>query len=226
MSCMSAATAWRARYRNQPALTAKKFIPHPFDRTPGARLYATGDRARFLPDGRVEYLVPLRLSGEDSRISRRARGHRGDAGPASSRASGRRHSGERRRRHAAAGVCGPGSGRDLPGVLQLRAFLEAKLPDYMVPSQFTMMSSLPLTASGKVNRRALPKCDRPAAAAHRRDERPGTPTEANLAAIWAELFHVTTIGIDDNFFDLGGHSLLAARACSPGSSTASARNCR
>jgi aspartate racemase len=197
-------------YRNQPALTAKKFIPHPFDRTPGARLYATGDRARFLPDGRVEYLgrsdyqVKIRgfrveLEGIEATLVQH---------PAVRQAVVTAESEDGDTRLLAYVVLDPAA--TCP-VAQLRAFLEAKLPDYMVPSQFTMMSSLPLTASGKVNRRALPKCDRPAAAAHHRDERPGTPTEANLAAIWAELFHVTTIGIDDNFFDLGGHSLLAAR---------------
>ena len=197
-------------YRNQPALTAKKFIAHPFDRHPDARLYATGDRARFLPDGRVEYLgrtdyqVKIRgfrveLEGIEATLVRQ---------PAVRQAlvTCEHNAGEARL--VAYVVMNPA---EVSRVSELRSFLESKLPDYMVPSQFIVLDALPLSASGKVDRRALPKSDRSMAAAGHSDAPPRTPTEQRLAAIWAELFHIERVAIDDNFFELGGHSLLAAR---------------
>jgi amino acid adenylation domain-containing protein len=168
-------------YRNQPALTAKKFIPHPFDRTPGARLYATGDRARFLPDGRVEYLgrsdyqVKIRgfrveLEGIEATLVQH---------PAVRQAVVTAEAKTETRGWRTWSWIG-----DLPG--GAAAFLEAKLPDYMVP-RFTMMSSLPLTASGKV---IAVRC-RSAIVPPRRRTAATTPRhtdEANLAAIWASCF--------------------------------------
>ncbi|HEY3045173.1 MAG TPA: amino acid adenylation domain-containing protein [Vicinamibacterales bacterium] len=197
-------------YRNQPALTAKKFIPHPFDDTPGARLYATGDRARYLPDGLVEYLgrsdYQVKIRGfrvELEGIEATLTGH-----PAVRQAVITSEQDDGETRLVGYVVLNPVA---KCRISELRAFLESKLPDYMVPSQIIVLDALPLTASGKVDRRALPKSERSAASAGHTDAAPRTDAERSLAAMWAELFHVDRVSVDDNFFELGGHSLLAAR---------------
>ena len=197
-------------YRNQPGLTARKFIPHPFDDTPGARLYATGDRARYLPDGLVEYLgrsdYQVKIRGfrvELEGIEATLTGH-----PAVRQAVITSEHDDGDTRLVGYVVLNPVA---KCRISELRAFLESKLPDYMVPSQLIVLDSLPLTASGKVDRRALPKSERSAASAGHTDAAPRTDTERSLAAMWAELFRVDHVSVDDNFFELGGHSLLAAR---------------
>ena len=143
-------------YRNQPELTAARFVPHPFDDGPGARLYATGDRTRYLPDGLVEY-----LGRSDSQV--KVRGFRVEPEgieatltrlPAVRQAlvTCQQEAGDTRL--VAYVVLNPDA--TCP-VSELRAWLESKLPDYMVPSQFMVLDALPLTAHGKVNRRALPR---------------------------------------------------------------------
>ena len=197
-------------YRNQPALTAKKFIAHPFDENPDARLYATGDRARYLPDGLVEYLgrtdyqVKIRgfrveLEGIEATLLRQ---------PAVRQAVVTCEQDAGDMRLVAYVVMNPAAPCRAS---ELRAFLESKLPAYMVPSQFIVLDALPLTASGKVDRRALAQSAQPTTATNYAEAAPRTPTERRLAAMWAELFHVERVSIDDNFFELGGHSLLAAR---------------
>ena len=147
-------------YRNQPELTAAKFIPHPFDETPGARLYATGDRARYLADGVVEFLgrsdgqVKIRgfrveLEGIEATLIRQ---------PAVRQAVVTCEQEATDTRLVAYVVLDPAA--TCP-VSELRAFLESSLPDYMVPSRFVLLNALPLTASGKVDRRALARSARP-----------------------------------------------------------------
>ena len=197
-------------YWGAPDLTGQKFIPDPFASDRAGRIYRTGDRARYLADGNIEYLGRL-----DSQV--KIRGHRIE--PGEIEAVLRRHPAVRNvaviardddpqdRRLVAYVV----TDEDRPpDTADLRAFLAARLPAYMVPSAFIPMDSLPLTPSGKLDRRALPAAGRDRTASGRATP-PRDAREAGLVKIWEEVLGVQSIGIDDNFFDLGGHSLLAIR---------------
>ncbi|MBO9732436.1 MAG: amino acid adenylation domain-containing protein [Chitinophaga sp.] len=195
-------------YLHQPELTAKKFIPDPFSKIPGARLYRTGDIGRWLPDGNIECLGRL-----DDQV--KIRGYRVELGEVESilqQCNGVKKS------VVLAKTDSNGMKRLVGYVVpeehfnrdEITAFLKSRLPDYMVPSLLIGMENLPLTANGKVNKKALPD---PAA-----DEllsgkyaAPRNDTETAIAAIWQELLGVQRIGIYDNFFELGGHSLLVVR---------------
>ncbi|MFP5261321.1 MAG: amino acid adenylation domain-containing protein, partial [Blastocatellia bacterium] len=204
-------------YLNRPGLTAEKFIPDPFGVRPGARLYKTGDLARYLADGNVEFLgrvddqvnirgFRIELGEIESRLKQHpavlevvvaARDEQHGARPSPGGASARK-------RLAAYLVLGEGR-----SVLtnELRAFLAQELPDYMLPSDYVFLEALPLTRGGKVDRRALP------APAWREPEEAyitaRTPVEKLLARIWAEVLCVERVGINDNFFELGGDSILS-----------------
>jgi acyl carrier protein len=104
------------------------------------------------------------------------------------------------------------AGSDRKLIPQLRSYLQEKLPDYMVPAAFVVLDALPLTPNNKVNRLALPAPER--TGLEKEHVAPRTPTEDTLAAIWAEVLHLESVGIHDNFFELGGHSLLATRVIS------------
>jgi amino acid adenylation domain-containing protein len=195
-------------YLNRPELTAERFVPDPFGASPEARLYRTGDRVRYRPDGNLEFLGRM-----DQQV--KIRGFRVE--PGEIEAALVRHAGVRE----AAVVAREGaSGQRLvayvvpegapPGPDELRAFLQERLPAYMVPQAFVRLDSLPLTANGKVDRRGLPAPDDSGSPA----SEPRSPVEGALAAIWAEALGVERVGIHDNFFELGGHSLLAARLIS------------
>jgi amino acid adenylation domain-containing protein len=195
-------------YWNRPELTAERFIPDPFSTSPGARLYRTGDRARWRNDGTLEHLGRL-----DFQV--KIRGYRIELGEIETAIA----------RHAAIREVVVVAREDIPGdqrlvaylvaenppadwVDQLRAQLRAALPEYMVPSAFVVLDKLPLTPNAKIDRKALPAPERSAS-----DEAayvaPCTPTEEILAGIWAEVLKLERVGRDDNFFELGGHSLLA-----------------
>jgi len=196
-------------YLARPDLTARGFIPNPFSATPGARMYRTGDLARRRPDGAMEFLG--RIDGQV-----KVRGFRIELGEVE--AALIKHPAVRESA-VAAREDAPGDRRlvayvvpaaDVPPavVRELREFLTGKLPDYMVPAAFVLLPELPLTPSGKVDRRALPAPDRD------RPEitgfvAPGTPAEETLAAIWAEVLGVARVGVHDNFFELGGDSILS-----------------
>jgi acyl-coenzyme A synthetase/AMP-(fatty) acid ligase len=198
-------------YYRRPELTAEKFIPNPFSVEPGARLYRVGDRARWLPDGNIEFFGRL-----DDQV--KIRGFRVELGevetllirhPAVAGAAvvvRERAPGER---------CLAGFFTTLPGatvtVAELRAFLGGHLPDYMVPAFFVALPSLPLTPSGKIDRRALPALDPAQFARDAVHVPPANEGEQLVAEIWAGLLGVPRVGRDDNFFHLGGHSLLATR---------------
>jgi amino acid adenylation domain-containing protein len=196
-------------YRNRPELTAEKFIPDPFRPKPGARLYRTGDRVRWLPDGNLEYLGRF-----DQQV--KIRGHRVELGEIEATLA--RHP---RVRQAVALLREdrPGDQRLVayvvprdghrPGAEELRGFLEQKLPPHMIPNAFVGLEALPRTPNGKLDRKALPapESTRPELAAG--FDLPATPVEEQLAALWAELLGIDRVGVHDNFFDLGGHSLLA-----------------
>jgi len=196
-------------YLNRPALTAEKFIPDPFHA--GERLYKTGDLARYLADGAVEFLGRL-----DDQV--KVRGFRIELGEIEATLS--QHP---KVREAVVVARSDPAGQRLvayivpegdvstPSTTELRSFLGGKLPDYMVPAAFVVLAALPLSPNGKVNRKALPvpATDRPDLAAD--FVPPATPTEEKLAGIWADVLQVQRIGSRDSFFDLGGHSLLATQ---------------
>ncbi|HEV2733541.1 MAG TPA: amino acid adenylation domain-containing protein, partial [Longimicrobiaceae bacterium] len=206
-------------YHGRPGLTAERFVPDPFAAVAGARMYRTGDRARWLASGEVEYLGRL-----DAQV--KVRGFRIEPGEVESAL----------RRHASVADAavlvrddGPG-GRRLVGYVvpaagaaadaaELRAHLGAWVPEYMVPAAFVTLETLPLSPSGKLDRRALPApgADAGAGAEH---VAPRTEAEATLARIWRELLRVEAVGAQDNFFELGGDSILGiqvvARAAAAG----------
>ncbi len=201
-------------YWKQPALTASRFVPNPFSNTPGERLYKSGDLGRCLPDGNLEFLGRI-----DQQV--KLRGYRIELGEieavleqnpdvAQAVALVREDSPGDRRLVAYVVPHQEGSLR----TSDLRDYLTKKLPEYMVPTAFVVLDTLPLTANGKVDRRALPlpKGERPAL--EQPYVAPGTATETMLAGIWAEVLHIDRVGAQDSFFDLGGNSLLAAQVMS------------
>jgi acyl-coenzyme A synthetase/AMP-(fatty) acid ligase len=195
-------------YVQDSALTAEKFLPHPFSDTPGARLYRTGDRAHILPDGSVAFLGRV-----DHQI--KLRGFRielGEVETALSQCPGVRESVVVAREDGAGGMrlvayVVAHQGQTLT-IQELRHFMREKLPDYMVPSAFICLPALPLTANGKVNRQILPAPEQTADEPSDDFVAPRTAVEAVLADIWSAVLGCARIGVHDNFFALGGHSLL------------------
>jgi amino acid adenylation domain-containing protein/non-ribosomal peptide synthase protein (TIGR01720 family) len=201
-----------AGYLNQPAATAERFLANPFSPHRGARMYRTGDIARRLPDGNVEF-----LGRADQQV--KIRGYRIELGEIESALS--KHEEVREavvveRRDAS------GTGRLIAYVVSrrplgreaLQAFLSHTLPSYMVPASFVFLKSLPITRNGKVDRSALPD---PGSAQAQRTEgyvAPRTPIEEMLAKIWSEVLGREPIGIHDNFFELGGDSILSIQIIS------------
>jgi amino acid adenylation domain-containing protein len=201
-------------YANRPELTAERFMPHPFSDEPSARLYKTGDLARYLPDGNLEYLGRI-----DDQV--KLRGFRIELGEIEAVLG----------RHPAVHETAVIAREDVPGetrlvaymapaqqpaatVTELRRFLNKRLPAFMVPSSFVWLEALPLTPSGKIDRRALPSPDRARPVLEERFVAPQTAIEQHVAGIWSALLGLAHIGIHDNFFELGGHSLLATQLLS------------
>jgi amino acid adenylation domain-containing protein len=194
-------------YHGNPKLTADRFVPHPV--LPGQRLYRTGDRARQLPDGSLQY-----LGRSDDQL--KVNGVRFD--PADVEAALRAHPTVDRAAVAVHGVLVAyvvGEAVADPGVL--RAFLAESLPHALVPSVYVPLAGLPTTPTGKLDRRALPAPPERAAGGSRA---PGTEAERILAAVWAEVLGVPDPGVDANYFALGGDSIrsiqIVARAASAG----------
>jgi amino acid adenylation domain-containing protein len=196
-------------YLLRPEVTAERFIPHPFARLPGARLYKTGDLARALPGGDFEFLgrgdQQVKVRGyriEPGEIERILVEHPAVASAVVTVRADRPGD----KRLVAYLVTRPD--RPVGGVEELRAFLRQRLPDYMVPGMFVFLEAIPLTPNGKLDRQALPapQGGRPDLAAEYVSPR-GAAEEA-IAAVWREALGVARIGVHDNFFDLGGHSLL------------------
>ncbi|MFL5542519.1 MAG: condensation domain-containing protein, partial [Longimicrobiaceae bacterium] len=193
-------------YAGKPGLTAGRFVPDPFAGVPGARMYRTGDRARWRAGGEIEYQGRL-----DAQV--KLRGFRIELGEVEAALAAQPGV-----REAAAVVAEPVPGsRRLaayvaagPGVTAegLREALRATLPEYMVPPAIVLMDALPRTPSGKLDRRALPALD-PAAAAPGDDTPPRTHAEEVLARIWAKVLGRERVGIHENFFELGGDSILS-----------------
>ncbi|MEG3918362.1 amino acid adenylation domain-containing protein [Microcoleus sp. T3_A4] len=197
-------------YLNRPELNAEKFISHPFRDRPGARLYKTGDLARYLSDGNIEYVDRI-----DNQV--KVRGFRIELGEIEAALS--QHPNVRQavvvvREDEPGNKCLVAyavlSQEGAIAASELRSFLKEKLPEYMLPSAFVLLDALPLTPNGKVDRKALKAPDTenfPLNAALA----PRTPEEQLLAEIWSNVLGVKQIGIGDNFFELGGHSLLATQ---------------
>jgi amino acid adenylation domain-containing protein len=201
-------------YLNRPQLTAEKFIKDPFNTDPQARLYKTGDLGRWRADGNIDY-----LGRNDHQV--KIRGFRIELGEIEAQVLRHpqvkeaivlaREDEPGNKRLVAYVVCREPS--DTGGVLSvetLRAHLKPTLPDYMLPSAFVMLESLPLTANGKLDRRALPA---PSLDAHatREYEPPQGAIEEGLATLWCEMLGVDRVGRHDDFFELGGHSLLGMK---------------
>ncbi|MCA1567661.1 MAG: amino acid adenylation domain-containing protein [Acidobacteria bacterium] len=198
-------------YLQRPDLTAERFIPNPFSRQVGARLYHTGDLGRRLPDGRIEFLgridEQVKVRGiriEPGEIEATLGGH--VAVRAAAVVASEDQRGEMRLVAYVAGEPG-----QTLRASELQSFLKEKLPAYMLPSAFVILERMPLTPGGKVNRRALPPPETAPLDAHSAYEPPRTPVAEILTAIWAELLHLDKVGIRDNFFARGGHSLLATQ---------------
>ncbi|NKI69948.1 amino acid adenylation domain-containing protein, partial [Collimonas pratensis] len=198
-------------YLNQPQLSEQRFIADPFSKTPGARLYKTGDLARWQADGNLLY-----LGRNDFQV--KLRGFRIELGEIEAQLAA----------HAAIREAVVIAREDSPGDKRLvaylvtsqevdaetlRAYLSVNLPDYMVPAAYVTLAALPLTANGKLDRNSLPAPDGGAYAANSYAAPQGA-AEITLAAIWSELLKIERVGRHDNFFSLGGHSLLAVQMIS------------
>jgi len=199
-------------YLNRPDLTAQKFVADAFSQQPGARLYKTGDLARFLADGNIEYLGRI-----DHQV--KLRGFRVELGEIESALT----------QHPAIRQAAVVVREDVPGdkrlvaylvsnggdldIRELRNYLARFLPDYMVPSGFSVLPALPLTSSGKVDRKALPA---PLPEHKRLSDviAPRNQLETQLASIFQRVLNTDSVSIQDDFFDLGGHSLTATRLLS------------
>ena len=198
-------------YVNRADLTAEKFIPDPFSRKAGRRLYRSGDLGRYLRDGNIEFFARI-----DHQV--KIRGFRVELGEiqvlleqhpevrATVVVAQQYPNGQKR----LVGYVVPHDKEKLT-TSELRKYLAEKLPDYMIPSAFVLLDSLPLSHNRKVDRRALPlpNADRPSLETSY--VAPSTPAEQVVARIWSNLLGVERVGVHDNFFDLGGHSLLATR---------------
>ncbi|NJP18558.1 MAG: AMP-binding protein, partial [Hydrococcus sp. CRU_1_1] len=194
---------------NQPRLTAQRFIPNPFSNDAGSRLYRTGDKARYLSDGNIEFLGRI-----DYQV--KVRGFRVELGEIE--AALNQHPA------IAAGVVllqEENSGNpslvayatlqpeQIITATVLRNYLESKLPNYMVPNAFVILPELPLTTNGKIDRKALPAQDSSQRIAETEYIAPVTPVEEILAGIWQEILGIEKVGVRDNFFELGGDSILS-----------------
>ena len=194
-------------YLNRPDLTAEKFITDPFSDSPDARLYQTGDLAKYLPNGDIEYI---------GRVDRQVkiRGFRIELGEIESLLAQHPAISE-----VAVIVREDSKEKSLVAYIvsqseqlqssSVRSFLRDRVPNYMIPSGFVFLDAMPLTPNGKLDRRALPEPD-----LSRPDLEIAPPTndlEAQLVKIWSEVMDIRPLGIHDNFFELGGHSLLAVK---------------
>jgi amino acid adenylation domain-containing protein len=198
-------------YRNRPDLTGERFIPNPFGANPGERLFKTGDVARFLADGQIAF-----LGRRDEQV--KVRGFRVELNEVT--ATLNEHPDIQQSvvlaREAAPGdtrliayfVAVP---RSQPTLGELRNFLEARLPDFMVPATFVRLEKLPLTANGKVDRKSLPAADETNILRDSSYTAPRTDIEKTIAGILERLLELEHVDVEENFFALGGHSLMGAQ---------------
>ncbi len=207
-----------AGYLRRPELTAQRFVPDPFSDEPAARLYRTGDLVRYRPDGTLEF-----LGRTDHQV--KVRGFRIELGEIESALSAHEHVQEvvvtvveepgalaGHDKRLVAYVVPSSRGEVTPATL--RQFLLEKLPDYMVPAFFVLLDAMPLTASGKLDRRALPAPDPESSTPTRPFVAPRTSTEQMLADAWMKALRLQRVSVHDDFFELGGDSLLATQVAS------------
>lgn len=201
-------------YLGDPELTAERFIAHPFFEQGGSRLYRSGDRVRWTPEGRLEFLGRI-----DQQV--KIRGFRVEPGeieaclcahPGVEQAAVVAHEELRGERRLFAYLVPARA--EAPAVAELRAHVRHALPEQMVPSAFVVLDALPLTPNGKVDRRALPTPDEGERIPDPQRRASQGPLEARLAEIWADVLGLDQVGVNDDFFDLGGHSLLATQVIS------------
>ncbi|MGA9773578.1 MAG: amino acid adenylation domain-containing protein [Blastocatellia bacterium] len=198
-------------YLQQPALTAEKFLPDPFGCEPGARLYKTGDIARYVPDGKIDF-----IGRADHQV--KVRGFRIELEEIEATllehsqvreavvAAANNHEGQKR----IVAYLTAEDGASLT-TSQMHGYLKERVPQYMIPSAFVILDKFPLTPNGKVNRRALPDPGEARPALQATFAPPATFVESTLARIWADVLGLDRIGIHDNFFELGGDSILSIR---------------
>jgi amino acid adenylation domain-containing protein/non-ribosomal peptide synthase protein (TIGR01720 family) len=197
-------------YLKQPERTAEHFVKHPYSDDPEAKLYKTGDLARYLPDGQVEF-----LGRTDNQV--KIRGYRveleeievilGQHPTVRQAVVIAREEGAGHKRLVGYVV---GKNGNAPSASELQSYVKERLPDYMAPSAIVALESLPLTSNGKVDRKALPAPDQAGLEREREFVAPRTPTEELLANVWAQVLGVAKVGIHDNFFStLGGDSILS-----------------
>jgi amino acid adenylation domain-containing protein len=201
-------------YLNKPEMTAERFVPDPCGQAPGARLYKTGDLARYLPDGNIEYVGRI-----DQQV--KIRGYRVEPGEIEVAL----------KQHPLVSDAAVIVREDEPGqkrliaywvtrenaalkVSDLFGFLRQRLPEYMIPSAYLELEALPLSPNGKIDRRALPAPDRTRPGLVAEFVAPTTIEEEIVAGIWANVLKLERVGVRDNFFELGGHSLLATQVVS------------
>jgi len=199
-------------YWNRPDLTADRFIPNPFSNQPGDRLYKIGDLVRYLPDGTIIF-----LGRADHQV--KIRGFRIELGeteatlmkhPAVKNAAVVARKGQDREKQLIAYVVTEGKQAVKPGEFEL--FLQKTLPDYMIPSAFIALDTMPLTPNGKVDRAALPEVN--TTVPQKPYIAPRSSTEQTIVTLIEELLKHERVSVDDNFFELGGHSLLATQLVS------------
>jgi amino acid adenylation domain-containing protein len=201
-------------YFNRSDLTAERFIPHPFSTEPGERLYRSGDMARYLPDGNIEF-----IGRRDRQL--KVRGFRVEPGEIEAVLD--QHPSVRESVVAVREET-PGDQRlvaylvarpeQLINFNELRAYLKERLPEYMLPSVFVLLDEMTLTPQGKVDRNALPAPDQQRQERKEINPTPRDAIEAALTEIWAQVLGLERVGIHDNFFESGGHSLLATQVIS------------
>jgi non-ribosomal peptide synthase protein (TIGR01720 family) len=198
-------------YLNRPELTAERFVPDPFGRKPGVRLYRTGDVAYYRPDGAIKF-----LGRSDSQV--KIRGFRIELGeveqallqcPGVQAAVAVAHERRADSKQLVAYVV-LAQGQEAVEQAAVRAYLRERLPEYMIPSLFIVLDALPLTSSGKVDRRALPAPEQVTPrAGQQEDSVARTSVEQLLTEIWSQVLRLPQVGIHDNFFALGGDSILS-----------------
>ncbi|MCD4693541.1 MAG: non-ribosomal peptide synthetase, partial [Calditrichales bacterium] len=194
-------------YLNRPELSAEKFIPDPFSRQAGARLYKTGDLGRFLPDGNIEFVgrvdFQVKLRGFRIELGEIEAALKEKPGVKDAVVLAREDTpGDKR---LAAYLIAEEENQII--IQDLRDSLKEQLTEYMIPAAFVVMESFPLTPNGKINRKTLPPPEQTDMAVEDYTA-PRTPEEEILAGIWADILNLEKVGVNSSFFDLGGHSLM------------------
>ncbi len=195
-------------YLNRPDLTKEKFIPNPFTNIKSSRLYKTGDLARYLPDGSIEYIgrVDYQVKIRGFRIELGEIENALSTHPQVREAVVIVRSDNPAEKQLVAYIT---TKQEKLSPNTLREFLKQKLPDYMIPAAFVILETLPLSPSGKVNRRGLPKPTVSNFSQYHGTVPPRNDTERGLAKIWSEILNIQSVGVQDNFFEIGGTSLSA-----------------